>query len=173
MSPRIVCVACGNPTDSLLSPLCIACATGAPAKGTDQHVGQMIAARAAMSNVVVSQAMTTDTRDALLEKPSYILAMNVLQSGMYRTNMDARDAVDAILAEHAAATDAIRTPLPEDARDGAMAELACAAKAMVDPPLRYVGATIEIDCGDRAAAMQVVARVRAALAALTQPEATR
>ena len=54
--PRVVCVACGVPINSLLSPLCGACATGMPEKGTDQHVGQMIAARAAISNVVVPKA---------------------------------------------------------------------------------------------------------------------
>jgi hypothetical protein len=43
-------------------------------------------------------------------------------------------------------------------------ELVASAKALVDPPLRIVGATIEIDCSDHSTALALVARLRAAIA---------
>lgn len=46
----------------------------------------------------------------------------------------------------------------------AVAELIEAAKALVEPPLRYNGMTIEIDCSDHQTAMQIVGRLRGALA---------
>ena len=125
--------------------------------------------------------MTTDTRDALLPCPfcGGVVEMHHPKGGAYNDITyllcDSCGAVCSfrpnLKGSKAMAAWNCRTPRTEDARDGAVAELACAAKAMVDPPLRYVGATIEIECGDHATAMQVVARVRAAIAALTQPEA--
>lgn len=60
--PRICCVVCGTPTDALFSQLCALCSgdiegpCAAPTKGSDQHAGQMIAARAVVSRVIVPQA---------------------------------------------------------------------------------------------------------------------
>lgn len=62
------------------------------------------------------------------------------------------------------------TPPPErdtpasDTRDAIIEELITSVAALVEPPLRYVDARIEIDCSDHATAMAVVARVRKALA---------
>lgn len=72
---------------------------------------------------------------------------------------EVRRARDSIASLHAEV-------IERRARDAAVAELVAAANALVAPPLRYRDATIEVDCSDHSTAMQVVARVRNALAAI-------
>lgn len=72
--PRIVCVNCGKPTDSILSPICSNCA--APAKGSAQHIGEMIGCRAILAGVIVppapSDTCPTCNGVGLIGGPSYL-----------------------------------------------------------------------------------------------------
>lgn len=53
-----------------------------------------------------------------------------------------------------------------DTAIAAVAELIVSIAALVDPPLRYNDSRIEIDCPDHRTAMEIVGRVRKALAAV-------